>query len=65
MSGIITIIMIMEMKVLRAVTLLLRLQVGVMAWSLLLLSSKHATLYMKMKMYYFKNGPTTMWVVVH
>ena len=65
MSGIFTTIMIMEMKVLRAVTLLLRLQVGVMAWSLLLLSSKHATLYMKMKMYYFKNGPTTMWVVVY
>ena len=33
-------------EVLRVVTLLLRLQVGVMAWSLLVLSSRHATFFL-------------------
>ena len=57
MSGIFTTIMIMEMKVLRAVTLLLRLQVGVMAWSLLLLAS--ATFFLVI--YENENVPLQKW----
>ena len=59
MSGIFTTIMIMEMKVLTAVTLLLRLQVGVMAWLLLLLSSKYATFFLVI--YENENVPLQKW----